>query len=183
MSGEQLSAEQELSTQKPCSHLKLQRKTKQKTLYKQILSLLRNVLDQGEKKAQVLALSNTKGWLSSCAPLIPSLLRAAPPRTSLWCCEDGQLTDPTIQGFCRLSKGLCAANSAGTVLGQGWDEILKGDVFQKQVKMNSSVTDNVAHSLGGSHLLSCKELEEFPYVNVYLGHVFRVSALRDTLRG
>lgn len=40
-----------------------------------------------------------------------------------------------------------------------------------------------AHCLGGSHLLSGKELEELPYVNVHLGHVFWVSGLRDTVRG
>lgn len=69
------------------------------------------------------------------------------------------------------------------MLGQGWDEILKGDVFQEQIKMNSSVIHNIAHCLGGSHLLSGKKLEEFLYVNVHLGHVFWVSVLRDTVRG
>ena len=48
-----------------------------------------------------------------------------------------------VQCFSHSDKGLCAPESAETVLGQGWDEILKGDVFQEQIKMNSSVIHNI----------------------------------------
>lgn len=59
----------------------------------------------------------------------------------MWHCVDRQLTDHIVQCFSRGDKGLC--ESGESVLGQGWDEILKGDVFQKQIKMDSSVPHNI----------------------------------------
>lgn len=105
------------------------------------------------------------------------------PSTNVRYCADRQLTDHIVQCFSHHDKVLCPPGSAEMVLGQGWDEILKGDVFQEQIKVNSSVIDDIAHRLGGSHLLSGKKLEEFPYVDVHLGHVVWVSVLRDTVRG